>query len=123
MRALPGGGTERVEPGAADGAVPDRCAGPRRSPRSGARVEAHFGAPQDIEWALDAAGTLWLTQARPITTPLSRAAVAATAALRAFVCVSLAQGLTRPITPMGLAAFGVDRRQRWRGCSASPART
>ena len=72
----------------------------------GRRVEAHFGAPQDIEWALDDAGTIWLTQARPITTlypvPPSR-----DGALRAFFCVSLAQGLTRPITPMGLAAFGV----------------
>jgi hypothetical protein len=62
--------------------------------------------PQDIEWALDDAGTIWLTQARPITSlypvPPSR-----DGALRAFVCASLAQGLTRPITPMGLAAFGV----------------
>ena len=77
----------------------------------GRRVEAHFGAPQDIEWALDAAGALWLTQARPITSlypvPPSR-----DGALRAFVCASLAQGLTRPITPMGLAAFGVHRRHR-----------
>ena len=30
------------------------------------RVEAHFGAPQDIEWAL-AAGTVHVLQARPIT--------------------------------------------------------
>ena len=34
----------------------------------GRRVEAHFGAPQDIEWAIDDAGALWLTQSRPITT-------------------------------------------------------
>lgn len=32
------------------------------------RAEAHFGQPQDLEWAVDAAGTLWLLQARPITT-------------------------------------------------------
>jgi pyruvate,water dikinase len=30
------------------------------------RVAAHFGVPQDIEWAI-ADGTLWLLQARPIT--------------------------------------------------------
>ncbi|MCA1670940.1 MAG: pyruvate, phosphate dikinase, partial [Actinobacteria bacterium] len=30
------------------------------------RVQAHFGAPQDIEWAL-ADGQVWLLQARPIT--------------------------------------------------------
>ena len=31
-----------------------------------ARIEAHFGRPQDIEWAY-AAGTLWIVQARPMT--------------------------------------------------------
>jgi phosphohistidine swiveling domain-containing protein len=30
------------------------------------RVEAHFGQPQDIEWAIEC-GVLWLLQARPIT--------------------------------------------------------
>ncbi|GAA5120848.1 phosphoenolpyruvate synthase [Haloechinothrix salitolerans] len=30
-------------------------------------VEAHYGTPQDIEWAV-AAGQVWLVQARPITT-------------------------------------------------------
>lgn len=33
------------------------------------RAEAHFGAPQDIEWAMDDAG-LHILQSRPITTPL-----------------------------------------------------
>ncbi len=32
------------------------------------RAEAAFGAPQDVEWAFDADGTLWLVQSRPITT-------------------------------------------------------
>ncbi len=36
--------------------------------RLGARVQEHYGWPQDTEWAIDAAGTLWLTQARPVTT-------------------------------------------------------
>ena len=27
----------------------------------------HFGCPQDIEWAIDGAGKLWLLQARPVT--------------------------------------------------------
>src|SRR5262249_40508515 len=35
--------------------------------RAGLAVEAAFGKPQDIEWALDAGGRLWLLQARPIT--------------------------------------------------------
>ncbi|MCJ8323296.1 MAG: phosphoenolpyruvate synthase [Rhizobiales bacterium] len=33
----------------------------------GARIEAHYGQPQDIEWAL-ADGQLYITQSRPITT-------------------------------------------------------
>ena len=31
-------------------------------------VQRLFGAPQDIEWAIDAGGKIWLTQSRPITT-------------------------------------------------------
>jgi pyruvate,water dikinase len=38
----------------------------RRVAELARRVEAHQGAPQDIEWAIDEAG-LWLLQARPIT--------------------------------------------------------
>lgn len=38
------------------------------------RVEAHFGAPQDIEWAL-AGGRVWLLQARPITALPASAAI------------------------------------------------
>ena len=117
VRALPGGGTERVElPATVPAHAPqatadglDACITDAQAvslAALGRRVEAHFGVPQDIEWALDDAGTIWLTQARPITSlypvPPSR-----DGALRAFVCASLAQGLTRPITPMGLAAFGV----------------
>ncbi|RPI37739.1 MAG: hypothetical protein EHM54_02415, partial [Nitrospiraceae bacterium] len=32
----------------------------------GARIEAHFRAPQDIEWALDREGRFFLLQARPL---------------------------------------------------------
>jgi rifampicin phosphotransferase len=31
------------------------------------RVAERYGQPQDIEWAIDHAGTLWLLQARPMT--------------------------------------------------------
>ena len=33
----------------------------------GRRIAEAFGAPQDIEWAMDAAGHAWFVQARPIT--------------------------------------------------------
>jgi pyruvate,water dikinase len=32
----------------------------------GIRIEEHFGTPQDIEWALDASGKIWILQARPL---------------------------------------------------------
>ncbi|MFT6158269.1 MAG: hypothetical protein ACJA00_000841, partial [Myxococcota bacterium] len=33
----------------------------------GLKVEALSGTPQDVEWAIDVAGTVFLLQARPIT--------------------------------------------------------
>ncbi len=72
----------------------------------GRKVEAHFGAPQDIEWAFDAAGMLWLTQSRAITT-LYPVPTAQRSGLRVYLNASLAQGLTRPITPAGLSGFRV----------------
>jgi pyruvate,water dikinase len=76
----------------------------------GDRVEQHFGSPQDIEWAIDAGGHLWLTQSRPITTlyPVPvRDAPRGGNDTRVYFCVTLAQGLHRPITPLGIAAFRV----------------
>lgn len=82
----------------------------------GDRVQRLFGSPQDAEWVIDPAGRVWLTQSRPITTlyPLEdpsageRAGLAAESAggTRVYLCGSLLQGLTRPLTPMGLAVLG-----------------
>jgi phosphoenolpyruvate synthase/pyruvate phosphate dikinase len=33
----------------------------------GKRIEKHFGAPQDIEWAFDQTGDLFVLQSRPVT--------------------------------------------------------
>ena len=103
---MPGGGTERVSTTATDRlcltAEQTRRTGPDRR-----RVERHFGAPQDIEWAFDAAGKLWLTQSRPITTLYPLPDRQGPPGLRVYFCFSVAQGLYRPITPMGLAAFRV----------------
>ncbi len=86
----------------------------------GQRVEEAYGSPQDTEWALAADGRLWLTQARPVTTlypipPTNREG------LRVFLCMTLAQGLTRPITPMGLATFRMIGSSVARFAGAPPA--
>ncbi|GAA1962579.1 PEP/pyruvate-binding domain-containing protein [Microbacterium deminutum] len=76
----------------------------------GDRVETAFGSPQDIEWAVDADGHVWLTQSRPITTlyPIPvRDAPPPDDGIRVYFCISLAQGLHRPMTPMGIAAVRV----------------
>ena len=109
IRAQAGGGTERVarpeQPGEA--CITDEQV--RALTALGVRVETHYGAPQDTEWAIDAGGRLWLTQARPITTlyPLPDGAPPPGDDLRAYFCFSVAQGLYRPITPMGLAGFRI----------------
>jgi pyruvate,water dikinase len=73
----------------------------------GRRVAAHYGAPQDVEWAL-AQGQLYLVQARPITSlfPLPRPGPPAAAGVRAYVSFNLVvEGVVEPFTPLGLAAF------------------
>ncbi|BAS14744.1 probable phosphoenolpyruvate synthase [Arthrobacter sp. Hiyo8] len=70
IRSVPGGGTERLdaEPRAEDGTARDACLADsqiRALAVLGQRVEEHYGAPQDTEWAIDGDGKLWLTQARP----------------------------------------------------------
>ncbi len=65
----PGGGTvtrrlsdeEALRPVLADADV-------RALAEMGERIERHYGAPQDTEWAFDAEGTLWMLQSRPVTT-------------------------------------------------------
>ncbi|WP_144126469.1 PEP/pyruvate-binding domain-containing protein [Catellatospora sichuanensis] len=114
IRSLPGGGTEHVALPAGGDTACVTDAQVLALAALGDRVEAHYGAPQDTEWAIDGDGTLWLTQARPVTTlfPLpEHTALDSTAAsgadTRAYFCFSVAQGLYRPITPMGMAAFRV----------------
>jgi pyruvate,water dikinase len=33
----------------------------------GVRIERHYGSAQDTEWAIDAGGTIWMLQSRPVT--------------------------------------------------------
>ncbi|GHO94893.1 phosphoenolpyruvate synthase [Reticulibacter mediterranei] len=71
----------------------------------GAHVEAWFGTPQDIEWAIDATGSIFLLQTRPITTlfPLPDG-VLQTDELRVYLAIGVQQGTYRPFTPLGLSS-------------------
>ncbi|MDB5661535.1 MAG: phosphoenolpyruvate synthase [Cypionkella sp.] len=69
------------------------------------RVEAAFGAPQDIEWAMDSQG-LHILQARPITTPL-HAPAAADNTLSVFDNSNIVESYPGVVSPLtySLAVF------------------
>jgi pyruvate,water dikinase len=115
VEPLAGGGTRRVprdQPGAAEQA----CLSEAQLRALGGlaeRVERLFGQPQDVEFAFDRAGRLWLTQARPITTLYPLPAPPGDGA-RIYFSFNVAQGVLRPLTPLGaqaiqLVAGGVAR--------------
>src|SRR5215213_4539062 len=106
IHAEKGGGTRRVElAGGEEASLTDGQS--RAIAKLGARVEAHYGEPQDTEWAIDGDGKIWLLQARPITTlfPLPAGAPATDDDLRVYFSFNVAQGVYRPLTPMGVQAF------------------
>ncbi len=73
----------------------------------GARVEALYETPQDIEWAIDPSGQAFLLQTRPITTlfPLPAEAPSTDESLRVYLAFGVQQGTYRPFTPMGRSAL------------------
>lgn len=79
----------------------------RELARLGQRAEALFGSPQDVEFAIDAEGAIWLVQSRPITTlfPLPADAPRDPDDLRVYFSINVAQGVFRPFTPMGEQAL------------------
>ena len=103
IRGRSGGGTVSLQetgptrPALADGQVVEL-------EERGRQIEAHFGRPQDIEWAL-ADGRFSILQARPITSlyPLPEGA----SPDERLVCFSLAgiQGMFDPFTPLGCDIF------------------
>jgi pyruvate,water dikinase len=50
-----------------------------------ATLEAHFARPQDVEWALDDDGHLWLLQSRPLQLPARKAAEPPARTLKDYV--------------------------------------
>ncbi len=105
--AVPGGGTQQVEPAGGEDKLSISDAQVRALTALGSHVEAHYEAPQDTEWAIDGEGGIWLLQARPITTlfPLPAGAPDPDVDLRVYFSASVAQGVYQPLTPMGLQTF------------------
>jgi phosphohistidine swiveling domain-containing protein len=105
--ASSGSGTERVELASGEDEASLSDGQVLALAKLGARVEEHYGAPQDTEWAIDHDGRLWLLQARPITTlfPLPEGAPTNEEDLRVYFSFNVAQGVYGPLTPMGIQAF------------------
>lgn len=68
----------------------------RRLAALSARVAEVFGSPQDIEWATDSNGVLWLLQSRPVTT----APPAAARKSRLFGPGPVAETFPDPLSPL-----------------------
>lgn len=76
--------------------------------RMGRTIEAHFGAPQDIEWCF-ADDAFTIVQSRPITTlfPIPEASDAEN---HVYLSVAHQQMMTDPIKPLGLSFFLLTTR-------------
>ncbi|MFC5834571.1 PEP/pyruvate-binding domain-containing protein [Nonomuraea insulae] len=83
---------------------------------AGRRLQRHFGSPQDIEWAIDAGGTLWLLQSRPITTLFP--APPDTGDTRLYMEFGHVQGMLRPATPMGVSLLKAGAGMWFKGAGA-----
>jgi rifampicin phosphotransferase len=71
----------------------------------GERLQRRLGAPQDLEWAYDRDGTLWLLQSRPITTLFPAPPVSLQREPRLYVEFGHVQGMLQPVTPMGMSTL------------------
>ncbi len=69
----------------------------------GARIEAHYGQPQDIEWALEG-GDIFITQSRPITSlyPLAKLA---DDDFHVFLSLSHLQVMVDPMPPLSISIW------------------
>ena len=114
--AAPGPGTTVVEGTAAvdhyvlDGSAPAStgCVSPERLAELravGERLQERAGSPQDVEWAIDSDGTLWLLQSRPITTLFPLPPETDKPQPRVYLEFGHVQGMLQPVTPMGMSTL------------------
>lgn len=80
---------------------------------AGRELQRHFGVPQDVEWAFDAEGVLRLLQSRPITT-LFPVPETGRPGPRVYACTSLVQGVSQPLTPMGMSVMRMAAAAAWK---------
>jgi len=107
IQAVAEGGTQKIEAGTspAHACLSDEQI--HALAALGARVEALYETPQDIEWTCDPSGQIFLLQARPITTlfPLPADAPSSDETLSVYLAFGVQQGTYRPFTPLGLSAL------------------
>ncbi|MEV4119807.1 PEP/pyruvate-binding domain-containing protein [Micromonospora sp. NPDC049645] len=72
---------------------------------TGERLQAHFGRPQDVEWAIDANDVLWLLQSRPITGLFPLPPETDKPLPRVYLEFGHVQGMLQPVTPMGMSTL------------------
>ncbi len=94
---------------------------------AGLAAEAEFGAAQDVEWAIDGSGSLYVVQSRPITAPVTIPAVAAANGRRiSWSNANVNENFPRPISPLlySIASAGYTHyfRNLAVACGVSPAR-
>ncbi|MEV6371810.1 PEP/pyruvate-binding domain-containing protein [Micromonospora musae] len=71
----------------------------------GERLQHRLGGPQDVEWAYDRQGVLWLLQSRPITTLFPLPPATDDPEPRVYLEFGHVQGMLRPVTPMGMSTL------------------
>ncbi|WP_030491666.1 PEP/pyruvate-binding domain-containing protein [Micromonospora chokoriensis] len=71
----------------------------------GERLQAQFGCPQDVEWAIDADDRLWLLQSRPITSLFPLPPPSGKPLPRVYLEFGHVQGMLQPVTPMGMSTL------------------
>ncbi|WP_406076677.1 PEP/pyruvate-binding domain-containing protein [Micromonospora sp. NBC_00858] len=72
---------------------------------TGERLRGHFGSPQDVEWAIDGDGVLWLLQSRPITSLFPLPPETGKPLPRVYLEFGHVQGMLQPVTPMGMSTL------------------
>ncbi len=85
----------------------------------GMRIEEHYGAPQDTEWAIDAAGTVWILQARPVTVSGAAARRPRSSPRRRSCCAASAPPRGSPTGRSGSCARSTPAPSCARGRSSS----